>query len=948
MQDPDFAAALEISERKTVRDLLLGLADHSPYLWSLISEDPARAARLLNQSPESALDRLIGGIASELCVDEHELMQALRRAKRESALLIALADIGGVWDAIEATEALTRFADAAVSTALRFLLRRAAREGRLALDPEGPTVESASGLVVLALGKHGARELNYSSDVDLIVFYDSDSAAIPPGAEPAPLFVRITKSLARLLQERTPDGYVLRVDLRLRPDPGATAIAMSIASAASYYESLGQNWERAALIKARPVAGDLALGRDFLSELAPFIWRKYFDYAAIADVHAMKRQIHAVRGHEHVTVPGHDVKLGRGGIREIEFFVQTQQLIFGGRRPRLRGARTLDMLRELRAEGWVSRDAVEELSGAYRFLRRVEHRLQMVADEQTQRLPMEAAPLARFAKFCGYARVEAFTRDLTHHLRLVEKHYARLFEDAPTLGDEEGSLVFTGVADDPETLTTLRRLGFQKPEEATETIRGWHFGRRSAVRSARAREVLTELIPGLLAAFSGSGDPDAALAAFDAALARMPAAVELLSILRSNAPVRELFGDLLGGAPRLAQVVTARPHVLDAAIDPARASAIPESLDEAKQAARVDAFLDAAGSFEEMLDRARDFATEETFLIGVRLLSGALDPDMAGRAYSALAQGLVVALLERIGAAFGAEHGRIRGGRVAVTAMGKLGSREMTAASDLDLMVIYDFPEDAGESDGRRPLGAALYYARLTQRLISALTAPTKAGKLYDVDLRLRPSGRKGPLATQLSAFSLYQREEAETWEHMALTRARVIAGDAGLANEIAGVVSATLRARREPHKLAREVRQMRDLIAREKGESDPWDLKLVSGGLIDIEFAAQYLTLAHAHAWPELLDVSTRATLAKAGELGLIASEDAAVLVDAHRLYTDATQIMRLTVAGPFDATHSASGVKRRIASAAALPSFELLAAAVKEARAHVRGIYARILGSR
>ena len=948
MQDPDFAAALEISERKTVRDLLLGLADHSPYLWSLISEDPARAARLLNQSPESALDRLIGGIASELCVDEHELMQALRRAKRESALLIALADIGGVWDAIEATEALTRFADAAVSTALRFLLRRAAREGRLTLDPEGPNVESASGLVVLALGKHGARELNYSSDVDLIVFYDSDSAAIPPGAEPAPLFVRITKSLARLLQERTPDGYVLRVDLRLRPDPGATAIAMSIASAASYYESLGQNWERAALIKARPVAGDLALGRDFLSELAPFIWRKYFDYAAIADVHAMKRQIHAVRGHEHVTVPGHDVKLGRGGIREIEFFVQTQQLIFGGRRPRLRGARTLDMLRELRAEGWVSRDAVEELSDAYRFLRRVEHRLQMVADEQTQRLPMEAAPLARFAKFCGYARVEAFTRDLTHHLRLVEKHYARLFEDAPTLGDEEGSLVFTGVADDPETLTTLRRLGFQKPEEATETIRGWHFGRRSAVRSARAREVLTELIPGLLAAFSGSGDPDAALAAFDAALARMPAAVELLSILRSNAPVRELFGDLLGGAPRLAQVVTARPHVLDAAIDPARASAIPESLDEAKQAARVDAFLDAAGSFEEMLDRARDFATEETFLIGVRLLSGALDPDMAGRAYSALAQGLVVALLERIGAAFGAEHGRIRGGRVAVTAMGKLGSREMTAASDLDLMVIYDFPEDAGESDGRRPLGAALYYARLTQRLISALTAPTKAGKLYDVDLRLRPSGRKGPLATQLSAFSLYQREEAETWEHMALTRARVIAGDAGLANEIAGVVSTTLRARREPHKLAREVRQMRDLIAREKGESDPWDLKLVSGGLIDIEFAAQYLTLAHAHAWPELLDVSTRATLAKAGELGLIASEDAAVLVDAHRLYTDATQIMRLTVAGPFDATHSASGVKRRIASAAALPSFELLAAAVKEARAHVRGIYARILGSR
>jgi glutamate-ammonia-ligase adenylyltransferase len=424
--------------------------------------------------------------------------------------------------------------------------------------------------------------------------------------------------------------------------------------------------------------------------------------------------------------------------------------------------------------------------------------------------------------------------------------------------------------------------------------------------------------------------------------------VELLSILRSNALVRELFGDLLGGAPRLAQVVTSRPHVLDAAIDPSRASAIAEILDETKQAARVDAFLDAAGSFEEMLDRARDFATEETFLIGVRLLSGALDPDMAGRAYSALAQGLVVALLERVGAAFAREHGRIPGGRVAVTAMGKLGSREMTAASDLDLLVIYDFPDEASESDGRRPLGAALYYARLTQRLIAALTAPTKAGKLYEVDLRLRPSGRKGPLATQLSAFSLYQREEAETWEHMALTRARVIAGDAGLAREISDVVAKTLRARRDPVKLAREVREMRDLIAREKGEPNIWDLKLVGGGLIDIEFVAQFLTLAHAHARPELLDVSTRATLAKAGELGLISREDCATLVDAHRLFTDTTQVMRLTVAGPFDAAQAASGVKRRIASAAALPNFETLAAAVKEARANVRGIYGRILGTR
>ena len=305
-------------------------------------------------------------------------------------------------------------------------------------------------MVVLALGKHGARELNYSSDIDLIVLYDAAAASIPQGVEPGPLFVRITKALARILQERTSDGYVLRVDLRLRPDPASTPVALSTVSAYAYYETLGQNWERAALIKARPAAGDLELGRRFLAELAPFIWRKYFDYAAIADIHAMKRQIHAVRGHDRVVVPGHDVKLGRGGIREVEFFVQTQQLIFGGRRPQMRGSRTLDMLRPApEPTSWVSAEAVEDLSQAYVFLRRVEHRLQMVADEQTQRLPFERAELARFAKFCGYARLESFAKDLTLHLTRVERHYARLFEDAPTLSAAAGNLVFTGVADDP-------------------------------------------------------------------------------------------------------------------------------------------------------------------------------------------------------------------------------------------------------------------------------------------------------------------------------------------------------------------------------------------------------------------------------------------------------------------------------------------------------------------
>jgi glutamate-ammonia-ligase adenylyltransferase len=824
-------------------------------------------------------------------------------------------------------------------------MRKHARAGLLALDPDAPDIENGAGLVVLALGKHGARELNYSSDVDLIVFYDPAAASIPPETEPGPLFARLTRALTRLMQERTSDGYVLRVDLRLRPDPASTPVSLSIVSAYQYYETVGQNWERAALIKARPAAGDLKLGERFLADLAPFIWRKYFDYAAIADIHAMKRQIHAVRGHERVVVPGHDVKLGRGGIREIEFFVQTQQLIFGGRRPQMRGSRTLDMLKQLHADKWVSAEAVDDLSKAYAFLRRVEHRLQMVADEQTQRLPFERPALTRFAKFCGYARLDGFVRDLTHHLTRVEHHYARLFEDAPALSSASGNLVFTGVADDPATLATLGALGFQRPEFAAETVRGWHFGRRAAVRSARAREVLTELTPALLEAFAGSGDADAALSAFDEALARMPASVELLSILRSNAALRELFGDVLGSAPRLAQVIAMRPHVLDAAIDPSRGHDFDSSFAEEAMSARVEAVVSQGQSLEEALNRARDFAAEEMFHIGLNLLSGRLDPDRAGRAYSALAQGLTQALLERVVDAFAADHGRIHGGRVAVVALGKLGSREMTAASDLDLILIYDFPEDAGDSDGRKGLSPAVYYARLTQRLISALTAPTKAGRLYEVDMRLRPSGRQGPLATQLASFKLYQQDEAETWEHMALTRARFVAGDASLGADVAKTVRETLTRERDPARIARETLAMRELIAREKGDGDIWDLKLVAGGLIDIEFVAQYLQLAFARQHTDILDVSTRKVVEMAGRAGLISLEDAEALIDAHKLYTDATQFMRLSTSGPFDPAKAGAGVKRRIATALGFPDFEALAAALGESRKGVRAAFEAIV---
>ena len=936
-KDPRAEPTTALLQGKAVAALLAGIADHSPYLWHLARSDPPRLSRILENPPEASLKTVLEELTPVEDTGTSAIMRHLRKAKQETALLIGLADLGGVWGVEQVTGALSQAADAFVSHALRFLLREAHDAGKLALpDPANP--EEGCGMVVLALGKHGARELNYSSDVDLIVLFDPDAASLAGNDVPAATFVRIVKGLVKLLEERTGDGYVLRVDLRLRPDPGSTAIAISLPAAYGYYETLGQNWERAALIKARPVAGDLALGHRFLAELAPFIWRKYFDYAAIADIHAMKRQIHAARGHAEVTVAGHDIKLGRGGIREIEFFVQTQQLIFGGRRPHLRGPRTLDMLAALQQDGWVTPGAVKDLRAAYVFLRGIEHRLQMLADEQTQRLPSEPDALARFARFCGYANLDRFAKAMTAQLRKVETHYARLFEHAPALDVAAGSLVFTGVADDPETLATLRKLGFRQPAEAAETIRGWHFGRRAAVQSPRAREVLTELVPGLLDSFSTCGDPDAALANFDAALAKMPAAVELFSLLKSSQKLRELFGDILGGAPRLARAVIQRPHVLDAAIDPAMADAAALEI-------RVKAGLALASGAEDFLDRARSLAQEEMFAIGVRLFAGQIDPPGAAAAYTTLAEGILRETLARAEAAMVAEYGAVPGGRCIILAMGKLGSREMTATSDLDLILIYDFDEERCESEGPRHLHAVPWYARLTQRIVSALTVATRKGGLYDVDLRLRPSGGKGPLATQARGFLAYQTGDAETWEHMALTRARVVAGDARLGGAIERAIRAILARPPDKAKLVHDIASMRALVANEKGEADPADLKLVAGGILDIEFIQQYLVLLHAAAHPALAVPGRRGALAALVSAGLLTPDDGATLTAAQALYTAVTQIQRLTLDAASNPALAGEGVKRRIAAAAGLPDYPRLTRELAETRARVRAIFQRLL---
>ncbi|PWB84266.1 MAG: bifunctional [glutamate--ammonia ligase]-adenylyl-L-tyrosine phosphorylase/[glutamate--ammonia-ligase] adenylyltransferase [Methylocystaceae bacterium] len=939
-RDADGALAACLAAHPKARALLEGVLGSSPYLADLAARDPARLAGVLESDPAERVERLIEATRAQAPASEAELMRALRLAKQEAALVIALADLSKVWGTLEATAALTRLADATLSAAVAFTLREAAAAGKLELfDQRAP--ERGCGWIFLAMGKQGAYELNYSSDIDLIVLFDRRRARLVDPREDVDLFVKLTKRVVRIIGDRTPDGYVFRVDLRLRPDPGATPIAIPLEAAFSYYESMGQNWERAAFVKARAAAGDIEAGAEFLAELAPFVWRRNFDFAAIADVHSIKRQIHAYKGHGRIAVLGHDVKLGRGGIREIEFFVQTQQLITGGRNRNLRGRATLEMLDRLVDSGWIEANVRDDLRDAYLFLRDVEHRIQMVADEQTHKLPNDEQGVSRIARMMGFATLEDFSTALLERLEKVQRHYSRLFESAPELSSGLGNLVFTGGEDDPGTIETLAGLGFEQPKMVTETIRGWHFGRYAATRSTKARERLTELTPMLLEALAKTDNADQAFLAFDRLLAKLPAGVQLFSLLVSHPRLLHLLTAILGSAPKLAETISRRPRVLDALLEPAFFEHLPN---KEELSAALATSLNEARSYEEALDRARIFGQEQKFLIGVRILTGALSVAEAGLAYARLAEAIIGGLLPRVESEFAALHGRIAEGRVAVVALGKLGGREMTAASDLDLMLLYEADPHA-ESSGERPLAPAAYYGRLTQRLIAALSAPTAEGLLYDVDFRLRPSGSKGPLAVSLRAFEDYHANEAWTWEHMALTRARVVAGSPDFAERVEAAIRAALVRPRDPEKLRADVCDMRRRLEREKGAKNLWDLKQAPGGLVDVEFIAQYLLLRHAGAHPEALATTTAIALERLAALGLLDRPAVSTLIAAAGLYQGLTQLLRLAIDHDFDAAHAPRGLLELLLRAGESPDIERLKAHLAETQKEARGLFVEIV---
>ena len=871
--------------------LLRSLFGNSPYLSRLALHNPDVIRDLASQGVTLSWCDLMAEIAicESQCVGMNvkDLKYRLRRFKQHAALILAVAEIAQAWSGAEAMAAQSFFAERMVRVCLRYGLGKLVQKRALAV-PDSEEPEKGSGFFILGVGKLGAWELNYSSDIDLIVLYDE--MIEHPIPEYSSLFIRLTQDVIQLLEERTAEGYVFRVDLRLRPDPGATPVALSVAAAQTYYASFGQNWERAALIKARPIAGDMQAAREFMTFLKRFIWRKYLDFAAIQDIQSIKRQINTHKGHHTITVKGHDIKLGKGGIREIEFFTQTQQLIFGGRYPYTRCPSTLRALDALADNGQITDQIAENLKQAYSVLRRIENRLQMVEDQQTHRLPMEESSLRSLATFLDYPSQQAFETDAYQTLRLVQTHYAELFQEESSLG-QKGNLVFTGLDDDSETIETLTNMGFQNPSGIVATVSGWHHGRYRATSSARSRQILTELIPPLLDALSKEQNPDQAFIHFDAFLKKLPAGEQFLSLFYQNPSLLSLFANIMGTDPHWIVTLSLNPSLFDILLQE-DFSSFPsqETLRDS-----LKTYISDPQDIADLTLMLHQWHNEHIFRAGVHILRHGSQIDRCGRYLSDVADSEFDVLLPAIRQEFEKCHGTFPKAQLAILAMGKWGSQEMGIGSDLDLILIYDLESADIPSDGSKPLMPSTYFLRLTQRLYSVVTAKSSQGYLYEIDMRLRPSGYSGPLATSFQAFVTYQKSQAWTWEHMALTKARIVAADPDLKKRLRQAIIAILTQPRVKNALATDILQMRRRIDDEYKTANPWNLKYIHGGLIDLTFLAQYFILMYASDHPEILNQASYDLFDCLLRLGVLEPQTASDLGQTYRLWRMIEQYLRM-----------------------------------------------------
>ena len=837
--------------------LITGAAGCSPYLAGLLSREGGWLSEAVHD-PEAAVGALFAALPE---VALEDLPEQLRQAKRRIALITGLADLGGVWPLEVVTQVLTDLADLAVDVTIKALVAAEIRRGKLP-GMGADDVGTAGGLFALAMGKMGAGELNYSSDIDLIMLFDETRFEPEDFHDARASFIRVTRKMAAILSDVAAGGYVFRTDLRLRPDPNSTPVCISTEMAERYYESVGRTWERAAYIKARSCAGDTRAGDGFIKTLRPFVWRKHLDFAAIQDAHDMRLRIRDHKGlGGKLVLEGHNMKLGRGGIREIEFFTQTRQLIAGGRDESLRQRRTEDGLNAIAKAGWVPEKDAVTLYDHYKFHREVEHRLQMINDAQTHSLPKSAEGFERLATFMG-RDVAGLRAELRARLEEVHETTEGFFApEAPK-----------PIADDWGREVTARWQTYP------------------ALRSDRAEEIFKRLMPEILARLKEAAKPEEALLQFDGFLRGLPAGVQLFSLFEANPQLTQLIVDIAATAPALAQYLSRNAGVLDAVIGGTFFSAWPGSEVLTQKLAQV---LAACPDYEAQLLAARLWAKEWHFRIGVHHLRGLIDADTTGVQYADLADAVVAAMWPAVLAEFARKHGPMPGKGAVVLGMGGLGAQRLNAGSDLDLIMIYD-ADGVDTSDGPRPLLTRMYYARLTQALVTALTAQMAEGRLYEVDMRLRPSGRAGPVATSLDAFMAYQMNEAWTWEHLAMTRARPVAGNAALAQAVEVFRRNILAAKGQGPTVMSDLAEMRARIAEAKPPQGDWDAKIGAGRLQDTELICQAIAL---RAGSPARDGASQ--LAAGVAAGLLSAADASAIAHASGLFWRMQAAARLLTGG-------------------------------------------------
>lgn len=833
------------------------LCANAPFLARLAELNPDDVAIFLRDGADAAL----AGVAAPPVDDD--VMAGLRQWRGRIALLLALGDLSGEHEVATTTRLLSRFADQACDIAIT----AAVAERVPGAQPRG--------LSVIALGKLGSDELNYSSDIDPILIFDPATLPRRSRDDPADAAVRIARRMVEILSARTADGHVLRVDLRLRPHPEVTPIVLPVDAAISYYESEALAWEQAAFIRSRASAGDRALGQDFLSAIQPFIWRRSLDFRQLKEIGAMSDRIRDHFAQGQAFGPGYDLKRGRGGIREIEFFAQVHQLIYGGREAALRVPATVDALAELAAAGRIEPAVAGRMAAHYAVLRRIEHRLQMIEDQQTHSLPANVDALDAVARLDGLADGTALLAMLEPIVTDVGACYDRLVVDRAAT---------TGLPRDESDLAGhLIAAGFDPPTAAMRTLAEWRGGKLRALRSSAASEALETVLPELIKALGTAPDPEAALLRFDKLVAGLPSAINFFHLLAAQPALAHIATRVLSLAPALAEALGARAELIEGLID-SRAFDAPASETQLRDEwAPGLAGLD----YERLLDRVRDLVGERRFAYGVQLVAGSTDPLVVARGYSDVAEAAFGVLADATIAEFVGAHGRVSDSELLVLALGRFGGRALTHASDLDLIFLFT-GDHLAESDGPRPLGATRYYNRLAQRVIAAMSVPTAAGKLYDVDTRLRPQGAQGPLVVTIDSFERYQREEAWTWEHMALLRARPIYGSMAARAAVEAIIGELLTRPRDRDALGRDAAGMRDKIAAHKPAKGPLDVKAGVGGLIDLEFAMQVTQLSNGRC----CDPNIAAALGCLAKKGLAP----APICDAHGLLARMLVMLRLT----------------------------------------------------